>query len=70
MKIELLDIFIEKYLTYKISGKRLPAVWETWVQSLGWEDPLEKGKATHSSILVWRVPRTVKSTGSQRVGHD
>ena len=34
--------------------KNLPAVWETWVQSLGWEDPLEKGKATHSSILAWR----------------
>ena len=36
--------------------KNLPAVWETWVQSLGWEDPLEKGKATHSSILAWRIP--------------
>ena len=32
------------------------AMWETWVQSLGWEDPLEKGKATHSSILAWRIP--------------
>ena len=39
--------------------KNLPAMWETWVQSLGWEDPLEKGKATHSSILDWRIPRTV-----------
>ena len=39
--------------------KNLPAVWETWVQSLGWEDPLEKGKATHSSILAWRIPCTV-----------
>ena len=36
--------------------KNLPAVWETWVRSLGWEDPLEKGKATHSSILAWRIP--------------
>ena len=36
--------------------KNPPAMWETWVQSLGWEDPLEKGKATHSSILVWRIP--------------
>ena len=35
--------------------KNLPAVWETWVQSLGWEDALEKGKATHSSILAWRM---------------
>ena len=36
--------------------KNLPAMWEIWVQSLGWEDPLEKGKATHSSILAWRIP--------------
>ena len=36
--------------------KHLPAVWETWVQSLGWEDPLEEGTATHSSILAWRIP--------------
>ena len=39
--------------------KNLPAMQETWVQSLGWEDPLEKGKATHSSILAWRIPWTV-----------
>ena len=38
--------------------KNLPAVWETWVRSLGWEDPLEKGKATHSSILAWRISWT------------
>ena len=36
--------------------KNPPAVWETWVQSPGWEDPLEKGKATHSSILAWKIP--------------
>ena len=36
-----------------------PAMWETWLQSLGWEDPLEKGKATHSSILAWRIPWTI-----------
>ena len=36
--------------------KHMPAVWETWVPSLGWEHPLEKGKATHSSILAWRIP--------------
>ena len=36
--------------------KNLPAMWETWVPSLGWEDSLEKGKATHSSILAWRIP--------------
>ena len=36
--------------------KNLSAMWETWVPSLGWEDPLEKGKTTHSSILAWRIP--------------
>ena len=55
--------------------KRLPAMRETWVQSLGREDPLEKEMATHSSILAWRIPLTeepggLQSTGSQRVGHD
>ena len=39
--------------------KNLPAMWETWAQSLGWEDPLEMGKATHSSILAWIIPCTV-----------
>ena len=39
--------------------KNLPAIQETWVRSLSWEDPLEKGKATHSSILAWRIPWTV-----------
>ena len=39
--------------------KNPPAMWETWVRSLGWEDPLEKGKATHSSILAWRIPWTI-----------
>ena len=39
--------------------KNLPAAWETWVRSLGWEDPLEKGMTTHSSILAWRIPRTL-----------
>ena len=55
--------------------KNLPAMWETWVQSLGWEDPLEEGMATHSSILGWRIPGTgepggLPSMGSHRVGHD
>ena len=49
--------------------KNPSAMWETWVGSLGWEDLLKKGKATHSSILAWRIPRT-KSMGSQRVGHN
>ena len=47
--------------------KNLPAMQETWVQSLGWDDPLEKGKATHSSILGWRIPWTVQSLGSQEL---
>ena len=43
--------------------KNPPAIQETWVQSLGWEDPLEKGKLTHSSILAWRIAQTVQSMG-------
>ena len=55
--------------------KRLPPMQETQVQSLGWEDPLEKEMATHSSILAWRIPWTeelgrLQSTGLQRVGHN
>ena len=55
--------------------KHLPAMRETRIRSLGWEDPLEKGMATHSSILAWRIPWTeepggLQSTGSQRVGHE
>ena len=55
--------------------KSPPAMQETWVWSLGWEDPLEKGMATYSSILAWRIPWIEKpgrlqSMGSQRVGHN
>ena len=55
--------------------RNLPAMWETQVQSLGQEDPLEKTMATHSSILAWRIPWTeepggLQSMGSQRLGHD
>ena len=49
------------------TANNLPALQETWVQSLGWEDPLEKGKATHCSILAWRSPWTIQSMGLQRV---
>ena len=50
--------------------KNLPIMWESWVQSLGWEDPLEKGIVTHASILAWKIPWTeepggLESTGSQ-----
>ena len=53
----------------------LPTMQETWVQSLGWEDPLEKGLATNTSILAWRIPWTeepggLQSIESHRVGHD
>ena len=55
--------------------KNLPAMQETWVQSLGWEDFLEKKMAIHSSILAWKIPWTeergrLQSMGLQRVGHD
>ena len=55
--------------------KNLPAVQKTWVRSLGWEDPLEKGMATHSSVLARRIPWTQKPgrlqfMGWQKVGHD
>ena len=55
--------------------KNLPAMQETQVQSLDWEDSLEKGMVTHSNILAWRIPWTEKpgelqSVGSQRIGHD
>ena len=55
--------------------KRLPAMQETWVQSLGQEDPLEKEMGTHSSTPAWKIPWTeepgrLQSMGSQRVGHD
>ena len=56
-------------------GKNLPVMRETWVQSLGWEDILEKKMATHSSIIAWESPWAeepggLQSTGSQRVVHD
>ena len=55
--------------------KCLPTMWETWVQSLGWEDLLKKEMATHSSILAWKTPWTeepgrLQSIGLGRVGHD
>ena len=49
------------------AGKESACNAETWVRSLGWEDPLERGKTTHSSILAWRSPWTIQSMGSQRI---
>ena len=56
-------------------GKSLSVMQETWVRSLSWEDPLEKGMAIHSSILAWRIPWTeelgrLQSMGLQSIGHD
>ena len=55
--------------------KRLSTMWETWVQSLGWEDPLEKEMAIHFSTIAWKIPWTeepgrLQSMGSRRVGRD
>ena len=71
--LELSSIWTLSLVAQRI--KRLPAMQETWVRSLGWEDPLEKEMATHSSILAWRIPWTeepgeLQSMGLQRVGHD
>ena len=64
-----------KYHGLSCGSDLKPAMWETQVQSPGWEDPLEKGMATHSSILAWKMPWTespggLQSMGLQRVGHD
>ena len=68
---------IKSYLASLLAHmvKNLPAVQETLVQSLSWEDTLEEGMATHSNILAWRIPWIeepggLQSMGSQRVGHD
>ena len=65
-------LYLDSLVTQMV--KSLPAMWETQVQSPGWDDPLEKEMATHSSILAWRIPRTeepggLQSMGSQGVGH-
>ena len=73
-------VFIFSFLIFKASlvaqmVKRLPAMQETQVQFLGWEDPLEKEMAIHSSTLAWKIPWTeepdrLQSMGSQRIRHD
>ena len=73
---ELCPLLIYKWVFPDGSGgKEMPTMWETWVRSLGREDPLEKEMATHFSILAWRIPwteepGTLQSMGSQRVGQD
>ena len=63
VKFSPLSLFLSASLVAQLV-KNLPAMQETWVQSLGWEDPQEKGMATYSSILAWRIPWTVYSMGS------
>ena len=82
IKLSTYDLYTYDYCIYVMWAslvaqrlKRLPAMRETWVRSLGQEDPLEKEMATHSSTLVWRIPwreepGRLQSMGSQRVGHD
>ena len=63
--------FQSKLLTFSLVAqvvKKLPAMQETWVLSLGWEDPLEKGTATHSRMLAWRIPWTEEPGGLQSMG--
>ena len=50
------DIYFINYTLMSKTVKNLPAMQETWVRSLGWEDPLEKGVATHSSVIAWEIP--------------
>ena len=73
----MLDGYLTAFRVYqnKLKIKKLPAMWENWVQSSGHEDPLEKGMAMHTSILAYRIPKIdelgrLPSMGSQRVGHD
>ena len=63
---EHLDVFIAILVAQTV--KNLPATQETWVRSLGWEDPPEEGMATHSSILAWRIPWTEEPGGLQSMG--
>ena len=75
----LLELYFQQYIQDNSlvaqMVKRLSTMQETWVQSLGWEDPLEKEMAIHSSTLAWKIPWTeepgrLQSMGSQRVGHN
>ena len=67
-QVRMVDIGMASLIAQLV--KNPPAMQDTWVQSLGWEDPLEKGKTTHSSILAWRIPWTVQSMGWQRIRHN
>ena len=64
----LLFNIIDKIMLIAQSVKHLPAIWETWVQILGWEVPLEKEMAAHSNILAWRIPWTEEPGGEWFIG--
>ena len=63
-----LYVFSLLWASLVVQIKNVPAMQETWVHSLGWEDPLEKGMATHSSVLAWRIPWTEEPGGLQYMG--
>ena len=63
-----LYVFSLLWASLVVQIKNVPAMQETWVHSLGWEDPLEKGMATHSSVLAWRIPWTEEPGGLQSTG--
>ena len=68
-------LYVSSGLPWAQTVKNSPVMWDTWIQSLGWEDPLEKEQLPHSSILAWRIPRAaepgrLQSMESQRVRHD
>ena len=63
-----LYVFSLLWASLVVQIKNVPAMQETWVHSLGWEDPLEKGMATHSSVLAWRIPWTEEPGGLQSMG--
>ena len=77
MELEVIIIIVITTVRTRVRGTTLVVQWlriclamrETWVRSLGWEDPLDKG-STNSSILAWRIPRTIQSVESQRVRHS
>ena len=68
LKLYLLKVVIPRDSPEVQTVKNLPAMQETWVQSLVWEDPLEKGMATHSSILAWRIPWAKEPSELQSIG--
>ena len=68
LKLYLLKVAIPRDSPEVQTVKNLPAMQETWVQSLVWEDPLEKGMATHSSILAWRIPWAKEPSELQSIG--